>query len=109
MRLGELQQNDKRKKELLDSIGQMLKESSTSNPTPYPLSNDQELFLSKWKLRTDFKHDLISKMKYGKEKTKKKGNSGGQLKKKTDLLECLVMKCGLTLRAWSWLHTQIKQ
>ena len=60
LRLGELQQNDKRRKQLQYSIGQMLKGSSMSYPTPFPLSIEQELFLNKWKLRRDFKYDLIS-------------------------------------------------
>ena len=97
MRLGELQQNDKRKKQLLYSIGQMLKESSMSYPTTYPLSSEQELFLNKWKLRRDFKYDLISKTKDGKEKTEKRRNFGDQSKKKTALLQCLLMKCSITL------------
>ena len=107
MRLAELQQNDKRIRQLLYSIGQMLKESSTSCPTPYPLSCKQELFLNKWKLRRDFKYDLISKMKDGKEKTNRKRSSGDQSKKKTVLVEYLVMKCGIILRVWSYLHTPI--
>ena len=41
MRLGGLQQNDKRKKQLLYSIGQMLQECSMSYPSPFPLSSEQ--------------------------------------------------------------------
>ena len=51
MRLGELQVDDKRKSELMHSIGHMLKESST----PFPLSSvnylpTQEILINKWKL-----------------------------------------------------------
>ena len=102
MRLGELQQNDKRKKQLLYSIGQILKESSTSYPRPYPLSSEQELFLNKWKLRRDFKYDLISKMKDEKEKEREEMKFWWSIKEEDcfttvfgdemqDFLECNVM------------------
>ena len=102
MRLGELQQNDKRKRQLLYSIGQMLKESAMSYPTPYPLSSKQELFLNKWKLRQDFKYDLISKMKDGKEKDTEEKKFWWSIKEEDcltrvfgdemwDYLECKVM------------------
>ena len=50
MRLGELQVDDKRKSQLMPSIGQMVKESST----PFPLScvtylPIQEILINKWK------------------------------------------------------------
>ena len=48
------------------SIGQLLKEKST----PDPLRNvtylpSQEILMNKWKLRHDFKYDLISNMQDG--------------------------------------------
>ena len=104
MRLGELQVDDKRKGQLMYSIGQMLKESSTPNPTPnptpYPLSNEQELLNNKWKYRQCFKCDLITKMQDGEGKNKEEKNCGGPLKKIVSL-EYLVMKCKSILRVWS--------
>ena len=70
MRLGELQVDDKRKRQLVYSIGQMLKESSMPYPTPYPFSNEQEIFINTWKLRHDCKYDIISKMKDSEEEDK---------------------------------------
>ena len=71
MGLGELQVNDKRKSQLVYSIGQVLKERSA----PFPLSSvtylpSQEILMNKWKLRHYFKYDLISKMQDGEEKSK---------------------------------------
>ena len=40
---------------------------------PYPLSNEQELFVNKWRFRRCFKYDLITKMKgEGKDKEAEK-------------------------------------
>ena len=100
MRLGELQVDDKRKGQLIYSIGQMLKENSTPNPTPYPLSNEQELLNNKWKHRQCFKYDIITKMQDGEGKNKEEKNCGSPLKKIVSL-EYLVMKCKSILRVWS--------
>ena len=69
-RLDELQVDSMRKGQLMYSIGQMSKESSTSYPMPYPLSNEQELCINRWKFRHCFKYDLITKMPDGGEKDK---------------------------------------
>ena len=68
MRLGELQVDDERKGQLVYSIGQMLKESSMPYQTPYPLSNEQEIFFHKQKFRHCFKYYLITKMQDGEGK-----------------------------------------
>ena len=68
MRLGEFQVDSKKKAQLMYSIWQMLKESSTSYPMPYTISNEQELFINKWGYRCCFKYDLITKMQDGEEK-----------------------------------------
>ena len=72
MRLGELQVDLEKKTQLMHWIGQMLKGSSTSYQTPYPLGNEQELFFNKWRYRCCFKYDLITKMQDGEENTQKK-------------------------------------
>ena len=71
MRFSELQVDDKRKSQLMYSIGQMLKESST----PFPLSNAtylpvQEVLMNKWKLRCHFKYGLILKMQDAEESSR---------------------------------------
>ena len=71
MRLGELQVDPKKKAQLMYMIGQILKESSTSYQTQYPLSNEQELFINKWRNRCCFKYDLITKIQ-DMEKAEKK-------------------------------------
>ena len=48
----------------------MLKTELADYPMPCPLSNEQELFINKWRLSHCFKYDLITKMKDGKEKEK---------------------------------------
>ena len=48
----------------------MVKAITTAFPMPYPLSNEQELFVHKWRFRHCFKYDLITKMKDGEEKDK---------------------------------------
>ena len=70
MRLGELQVDSKKKSQLLYLIGQMLRAESMTYPTPYPLSNEQELFINKCEFRQYFKYDLITKMPDGEEKDK---------------------------------------
>ena len=64
MRLGELQVDDKRKSQLIHSIGHMLKETST----PFPLNSltylsIQEFLINKWELRCYFKYDQILKIR----------------------------------------------
>ena len=71
MILGELQIDDKRKSQLMHSIGLLLKESST----PFPLSSvaylpNQEILINKWKLRYYFKYDLILKIQDPEERSK---------------------------------------
>ena len=70
MRLSELQVDDKRKSQLMHSVGHMLKKSST----PFPLSSVtylpiQEILFNKWKLRCYFKYDLILKIQDTEERS----------------------------------------
>ena len=71
MRLGELQVDDKRKSQLMHSIGHMLKERSTlfllSSVTYLPI---QDILINKWKLRCYSKYDLISKIQDAEERSK---------------------------------------
>ena len=91
IRLGELQVDSKKKSQLLYLIGQMLRAESMTYPMPYPLSNEQELFINKWVFRCYFKFELITKMPDGEEKENEVKCSGGLLKQ-TVLQECLVMR-----------------
>ena len=68
IRLGELQVHSERKGQLIFSIRQMVKESSTPYPTHYPLSNEEGLFIKKLKCRHCYKYDLSTKMPNGEEK-----------------------------------------
>ena len=68
MRLGELQVNQKKKNQLLFSIGPMLQVESMEYPMTFPLSSAQDLFLNKRKLRWCFKNELIMKMPDGDKK-----------------------------------------
>ena len=68
MWLGELQQSQKKKNQLLFSIGSVLRVESMEYAMTYPLSSTQDLFLNKWKLRWCFKYNLITKMPDGAEK-----------------------------------------
>ena len=89
MRFGELQVDPKKKSQLVYSIGKMLKAESTDYPTPYPLSNEQELFIIKWRFRHCFKFDLITKMLDGEEKESEAKKFWWSIE--TDC-ECSVMK-----------------
>ena len=66
MRLGELQVDPKKKSQQKYSIGQLLKEDPTACPMPYPLGNEQELFINKWRPRHCFKYDLVKKIQMEK-------------------------------------------
>ena len=68
MKLGELQAKSlKKKKQLLATIGKMLKVQTSKNTT----SNfDEDLFQNKWFFRKLYKLDLIDKMPEGKAKEK---------------------------------------
>ena len=68
MRLGEMQQNQKRKNQLLFAIGSMLKVETMEYPMTCPLSSEQDLFFNKWKLSKCYKYNLINKMPEGDEK-----------------------------------------
>ena len=72
MRLGDIQQNQKKKNQLLFALGSMLKVETMEYPMTYPLSSEQNLFLNKWKLRWCYKYNLIDKMPDGEEKEQEK-------------------------------------
>ena len=72
MQLGDLQQYQKKKNQLLFAIGSMLRAESMEYPMTYPLNSEQDLFLNKWKLRWCFKYNLITKMPDGEEKEQEK-------------------------------------
>ena len=67
MRLGDIQQNQKKHK-LLFAIMPMLKVETMEYPMTYPLSSEQDLFLNKWKLRWCYKYNLIEIIPEGEEK-----------------------------------------
>ena len=72
MRLGDIQQNQKKKHQLLFAIGSMLKVETMEYPMTYPLSSEWDHFLNKWKLRWCYKYDLFDKMPDGEEKEQEK-------------------------------------
>ena len=103
MRLGELQVDDKRKSQLVYSIGELLKERST----PIPLSSvtylpSQVILMAKWKLRHYSKYDLFSKMPDGEEKSKEEKKFWWSIEE-----DCFTQVYGLKI--WLWTHTQIRR
>ena len=68
MRLGDIQQNQEKKNQLLFAIGSTLKVETMEYPMTYPLSSEQDIFLNKWKLRWCDKYNLIDKIAEGDEK-----------------------------------------